>query len=63
MERLTEKFAGVGIGAANQDPEHAKYSFERSVDIDFASPLSVCKAACCRSRFALSHQDVEEGSI
>jgi hypothetical protein len=50
-----------GIGAAYQDPEHGKYALEGSVEIDWPSWLRLCKAACCRLRFALSHQDVEEG--
>jgi len=58
--RLVEKFRQEGIGAAYQDPEHDKYTFEKSVEIDCGSRLHLCKAACCRLRFALSHQDVEE---
>jgi Fe-S-cluster containining protein len=33
------------------------------VEIDCANRLHLCKAACCRLRFALSHQDVEEGIV
>lgn len=62
-QRLVEKFREEGIGAAYQDPEHDKYSFEGSVEIDCASRLPLCKAACCRLRFALSRQDVEEGVV
>ena len=62
-DRLVEKFRQEGIGAAYQDPEHDKYTFEKSVEIDCESRLPVCKAACCRLRFALSHQDVEEGIV
>lgn len=61
--RLVEKFRQEGIGAAYQDPEHDKYTFEGSVEIDCPSRLHLCKAACCRLRFALSHQDVEEGIV
>lgn len=61
--RLVEKFREEGIGAAYQDPEHDKYSFEGSVEIDCPGRLHLCKAACCRLRFALSHQDVEEGIV
>jgi Fe-S-cluster containining protein len=62
-DRLVEKFRQEGIGAAYQDPEYDKYSFEDSVEIDCASRLHLCKAACCRLRFALSRQDVEEGIV
>jgi Fe-S-cluster containining protein len=58
---LVEKFRQEGIGAAYQDPEHDKSSFEAKVEIDCASRIHLCKAACCRLRFALSRQDVEEG--
>lgn len=61
--RLVEKFRQDGIGAAYQDPEHDKYNFEGSVEIDCRSRLHLCKAACCRLRFALSHQDVDEGVV
>ena len=62
-DRLVEKFRHEGIGAAYQDPEHDKYTFEKSVEIDCESRLHLCKAACCRLRFALSHQDVDEGVV
>jgi len=59
-ERLVKKYTEDGLGAAYQDPEHEKYSFEKIVNIDCERRLDVCKAACCRLRFALSRQDVEE---
>ncbi len=62
-DRLVEKFRQEGIGAAYQDPEHDKYTFESSVEIDCENRIDLCKAACCRLRFALSHQDVEEGIV
>lgn len=58
-ERLVKKFTEEGMGAAYQDPEFDKYAFEKTVDIDCESRLEVCKAACCRLRFALSRQDVK----
>lgn len=62
-DRLVQKFQQEGIGAAYQDPEHDKYTFESSAEIDCESRLHLCKAACCRLRFALSHQDVDEGIV
>jgi Fe-S-cluster containining protein len=61
--RLVEKFRQEGIGAAYQDPEYDKYTYEKSVEIDCENRIPLCKAACCRLRFALSHQDVEEGIV
>lgn len=34
-----------------------------TVEIDCQARLSLCQAACCRLRFALSEQDIEEGLI
>jgi Fe-S-cluster containining protein len=62
-DRLVEKFRQEGIGAAYQDPEYDKYSYEGSVKIDCENRIPLCKAACCRLRFALSHQDVDEGMV
>jgi Fe-S-cluster containining protein len=62
-ERLVKKYTEDGLGAAYQDPEFDKYTFEKAVDIDCASRLDVCRAACCRLRFALSRQDVKEGVV
>lgn len=61
--RLVEKFRSDGMGAAYQDPEEDKYAFDETVEIDCASRVHLCKAACCRLRFALSRQDVEEGVV
>lgn len=62
-ERLMKKFTEDGLGAAYQDPEYDKYTFDKTADIDCESRLDVCKAACCRLRFALSRQDVKEGIV
>jgi Fe-S-cluster containining protein len=62
-ERLVKKYTAEGMGAAYQDPEFDKYTFERTVELDCESRLPLCKAACCRLRFALSRQDVEEGIV
>jgi Fe-S-cluster containining protein len=62
-ERLVAQLREEGIGAAYQDPELEKYGFEGSVQIDCAGRMHLCKAACCRLRFALSRQDIEEGIV
>ena len=46
-----------------QDPEYDKYAFEHAAEIDCASRVHLCKAACCRLPFALSNQDVREGIV
>lgn len=61
--RMVEKFADQGMGVVYQNPEYDKYAFESEVRIDCENHLHLCKAACCRLRFALSKQDVEEGIV
>jgi Fe-S-cluster containining protein len=61
--RLVKKYTADGMGAAYQDPELDKYTFHQTVEIDCKNRLHLCKAACCRLRFALSRQDVEEGLV
>jgi hypothetical protein len=43
--------------------ETDKYAFRDGVEIDCASRIELCRAACCRLAFALSEQDVEEGAV
>lgn len=62
-ERLLDSFLDKGMGVAMQQDESDKYDFSGTVDIDCASRVHLCKAACCRMSFALSQQDVEEGAI
>jgi Fe-S-cluster containining protein len=60
---LVEKFTERGMGVVYQKPEYDKYQFEGAVKIDCENRLHLCHAACCKLRFALSKQDVEEGII
>ena len=60
---LVEKFTERGMGVVYQKPERDKYSFEGAAPIDCDTRLPLCKAACCKLRFALSRQDVEEGVV
>ena len=62
-QRLTEQIRREGNGAMFQDPEYDKYAFEHAAEIDCLSRVHLCKAACCRLPFALSHQDVREGIV
>lgn len=61
-ERMVKKFIDEGMGITHQEKEQDKYTFD-AVQIDCESRLHLCKAACCRLRFALSKQDVEEGIV
>ena len=60
--RLVQKFIDEGMGLSYQEREQDKYTFE-AVHIDCEARLPLCKAACCKLRFALSKQDVEEGIV
>jgi Fe-S-cluster containining protein len=62
-QRLIEKFVEKGMGVALTKDEEDKYSYHSEVRIDCENRLPLCHAACCRLRFALSVQDVEEGKV
>jgi len=57
------KFVDSKIGLFYQDPKCNRYTFEHEAEIDCQSRRHLCKAVCCKSLFALSRQDVEEGAI
>jgi len=59
-DRLERQVKGDGAGVKLQDPEFDKYSFAGEAEIDCESRLDLCNAACCKLRFALSKQDIEE---
>lgn len=60
---LVEKFSERGMGMVYQKPEYDKYKFEGEVPIGCENRIHLCHAACCKLRFALSKQDVEEGVV
>jgi len=62
-ERLANQFKEQGLGVMMQDPEEDKYSFQHEAKIDCENRVQFCKASCCRLRFALSRQDIDEGII
>jgi Fe-S-cluster containining protein len=62
-QRLVEKFREAGMGVMRQEPEQDKYTYGNPVQIDCHNRVHLCKAACCRLAFALSKQDVEEGTV
>ena len=55
--------SGQGQRRGLPGPEYDKYAFEGAAEIDCASRVHLCKAACCRLPFALSKQDVREGIV
>jgi len=61
--RLADKFAEKGMGVALTDEEKDKYAYEGTVQIDCDKRIPLCRGACCRLRFALTVQDLEEGSV
>jgi Fe-S-cluster containining protein len=62
-QRLADKFAEKGMGVALTDDEKDKYAYEETVQIDCDNRIALCRGACCRLRFALTVQDLEEGAI
>lgn len=62
-QRLSEKFAEKGMGVALTNDEQDKYAYEGSVQIDCENRIALCRGACCRLSFALTVQDLEEGSV
>jgi hypothetical protein len=62
-QRLAEQLDARGIGIMINPLEEDKYAFEGGVEIDCANRVHLCRAACCRLPFALSRQDVREGTI
>ena len=55
--------AEEGLGLRLDERDEDKYSLGGLPEIDCADRVALCGAACCRMRFALSRQDVEEGVI
>lgn len=62
-KRLVEKFTNSGMGVEIQESNIDKYDFEDGPAIDCENRVHLCKAACCRLRFPLSRQDIDEGTV
>lgn len=62
-QRLVEKFTEKGMGVALTSEEQDKYEYKNEVTIDCENRMHLCRGACCRLRFALSVQDLEEGKV
>ena len=61
--RIAKQFKEKGMGAIRLVPEMDKYTFKNNDKVDCEARLHVCRAACCRLPFALSRQDIKEGTI
>jgi Fe-S-cluster containining protein len=62
-EQLRRSYLERGMAVAMQEFGVSKYEFKGGAEIDCASRLPLCKAACCRLPFALSKEDVQEGIV
>jgi Fe-S-cluster containining protein len=62
--RLTEATEAAGMGVQIAD-EPDKYALPTAdvVQIDCESRYELCRAACCKLRFALTEQDIHEGVV
>jgi Fe-S-cluster containining protein len=63
VERLAPKFVEKGMGVALTEGDQDKRSYEGQVAINCSDRLPLCQAACCRLQFALTAQDLEEGTV
>lgn len=62
--RLNKELADRGAMIRLTEGAPDKYAMgEEQVSIDCASRVELCKAACCRLRFALTEQDLDEGRV
>lgn len=62
-ERMDKTYADERLDV-QLAPDPDKYALDGdAVDIDCESRLPLCRAACCRLRFALSEQDIHEGVV
>ena len=62
--RLDEQYMDSRVTYKVWDEAPDKYELaEESVEIDCEARMPLCKAACCRLRFALSEQDIGEGIV
>lgn len=60
---LQEKEERDGVGLFIHQGDEDKYTLTELPQINCAERVHLCKAACCRLRFPLARQDVEEGVV
>ena len=62
-DTLAAELSENGLGLFLNDRHEDKYDLGPLPEIDCASRVHLCRAACCALRFPLSRQDVEEGVL
>ncbi len=62
-DRLAKRFLEKGMGVSRLEPLTEKIDFGKLPDIDCASKLDICGAACCRFWFPLSQEEVDKHVI
>lgn len=62
-EQLRREYMVQGMGTAMQEFGVSKYQFQHGADVDCASRVHLCRAACCKLPLALSREDVREGVV
>jgi prolipoprotein diacylglyceryltransferase/Fe-S-cluster containining protein len=63
VEEFSKEYTSRGMGVRLSQFQGDKYGPYKPAQIDCEARLPLCRAACCRLRFALSRQDVEEGTV
>lgn len=61
--RVRRRFTQRGMAVIRQDFDVPKRQFAGGAEIDCASRVDLCKAACCRLAVGLSGEDVQEGVL
>lgn len=63
-DRLQQSYERAGLTVQLATEVTDKYAMgSAAVEIDCAARLPLCRAACCRLRFPLSEQDIDEGVV
>jgi prolipoprotein diacylglyceryltransferase/Fe-S-cluster containining protein len=62
-ERVGSDLAAEGLGVQLDPSTVSKYEPSAIVRIDCENRIALCHAACCKLSFALSREDVQEGTI
>ena len=62
-EALRRQYVERGMAVAMQEFGVSKYDFQSGAEVDCASRMHLCQAACCKLPLALSKEDVREGVV
>jgi Fe-S-cluster containining protein len=63
--RLHEQYAEAGLAILISEGVPDKYDLDEgaAAEVDCDSRRHLCRSACCRMRFALTRQDIDEGVV